>query len=510
MGHYLGRLVIVICLAPASVASAQLPPVGVPRGVVRVELDGSLESFDKQFRDGHLESYAADLASPALGSDRMPLLAHADTSIGRIIGNPGYRINLGASGADAHADVGTGFLGLSLGLTNGITIFGRIPLVRTRVQSVTSLDPTTAAAGLSPGTAAQQPFITELDAALTTLSSKIAAGDYDANPAQKALAQATLTDATALRADLFTLLADPATASPALPTATSGTGAAITARITGLQTTLASNLNVTGFTLVPTLPATAMTKDELAQVVANRLALRSSEKPVSFRGDAEVGAALTLIDRWDRLGRRGGLRTAISGLVRLPTGHREQSDRLLDIGTGDGQTDIQVDAVVDVGAGPLGARFTGSYLRQLPSNISTRVTSPGQPLVGPERLALVRRDPGDIIALGVQPFYRLARTIALQAGVEQWSRSTDRVSYADPATALAGVDAALLAVDSKVNATLLSLGITYANPGGLRPGGKGLPVDASWAYERVLRSGGGRTPDTHAMRGSLRVYFGVW
>ena len=477
---------------------------------MRVELDGSLESFDKQFRDGHLESYAADLASPALGSDRMPLLAHADTSIGRIIGNPGYRINLGASRTDAHADVGTGFFGLSLGLTNGITIFGRIPLVRTRVQFVTSLDPTTADAGLSPGTTAQQPFIAQLDAALTTLNSKITAGDYDANPAQKALAQATLTDATALRADLFTLLADPTTASPALPTATSGTGAAITGRITALQTTLASNLSVTGFTLVPTLPTTPLTGAELAEIDATRLALRSSERPVSFRGDAEVGAALTLIDRWDRSGGRGGLRTAISGLVRLPTGRREQSDRLLDIGTGNGQTDIQVDAVVDVGAGPLGARFTASYVRQLPSNILTRVTSPGQPLVGPERLALVRRDPGDIIALSVRPFYRLARTFALQAGVEQWSRSTDRVFYADPATALAGVDAALLAVDSKVNATLLSLGVTYANPGALRPVGKGLPVDATLAYERVLRSGGGRIPDTHAVRGSLRVYFGLW
>jgi hypothetical protein len=57
---------------------------------------------------------------------------------------------------------------------------------------------------------------------------------------------------------------------------------------------------------------------------------------------------------------------------------------------------------------------------------------------------------------------------------------------------------------------MLSVGITYANPGGLRPGGRGLPVDASWAYERVLRAGGGRVPDTHRVAARLRMYFGVW
>jgi hypothetical protein len=473
-----------------------------------VDLDGTLESFDQQFNSGHLESYAADLASPALGSDRMPLLANADASIGRIIGNSGYRLNLGALSADAQASVGTGFFGLSLGLTNGITIFGRMPLVRTKVQSVSTLDPTAADAGLNPGESLQLPFFNEFDAALTTLSGKLAAGDYDANPAQKALAQSTLTDATALRSDLFGVLADPATASPALPTTASAAGAALTGRVTALQSTLAGSLNVTGFTEAPALPQTVFTSDELAQVINNQLDLRTSQSPVSFRGDAEVGAAVTLVDGWDRGPKRGGFRAALSGLVRLPTGVRDRSDRLLDIGTGDEQTDVQIDLVTDVGGGPIGARLTGSYVRQLPSDIVTRVTSPSQPYVGPERLALVRRDPGDIIALGVQPFYRLARTLALKAGVQHWSKGEDQASYAG--AALPGVDAALLAVDSKVNATLLSIGITYANPGALRPGGKGLPVDASWSYERVLRSGGGRTPDTHALRGSLRVYFGLW
>jgi hypothetical protein len=483
----------------------------VPGGVVRLELDGTIETFDRRFRDGNREGYAADLSSPALGGDRIPLLADADSRIGRVIGNTSYRINLGGLATDGHADVGTGFLGLSLGLTSRITIFGRIPLVRTRAQSTMEPNSASADAGLNPGQTTQLPFFDEFDVALSTLSAKLAAGDYDANPTQKALAEATLADATVLRADLFGLLADPATASPALPVTTSAAGTAIGTRIVTLQNTLASNLDVPGFTLTPELPQTPLSEAELLQLLSSpTFALRLGESQVTFRGDAEAGVALTLIDRWDRGRHRGGFRAAVSGLVRLPTGRREQSDRPLDIGTGDNQTDIQVDVVTDVGSGPLGARLSATYVRQLPANILTRVTRPSQSLVGPDRLALVRWNPGDILALGVHPFYRLARTLAFQAGLDHWTRGSDGVSYASPANALPGIDPSILAEESKANATMLSLGITYANPAGLRPGGTGWPVDASWAYERVLRAGGGRVPDTHRVTGRFRVYFGIW
>jgi hypothetical protein len=513
LGHWVRRLGIVACLVLPGRLAGQLPPVGVPGGVLRVELDGSLATFDRRFLDGQREGYAADLTSLALGSDRIPALSDADSRIGRIIGNTGYRINLGKLSADAEGEVGTGFLGLSLGLSNAISVFGRIPLIRTRVQTALQLDPTSADAGLNPGIDQQAPFFSQMDASLATLSAKLAAGEYDANPAQKALAQATLADATTLRSDLFGLLADPLSASPVLPTAASVAGTVLDSRIVALQTTLATDLGVSGFTLTPSLPDAAITKSELTDMLtspAGPVAVRLSEAPVTSRGDAEVGASLTLVDRWDRSAHRGGFRTALSGLVRLPTGRREQSDRPLDIGTGEGQTDIQLGLVTDVGAGPLGVRLTGTYVRQLPSDIVTRVASPSQPFAGPDRVALVRRDPGDVFAIGVHPFYRLARTLGFTAGLDHWSRRADQVSYVDPAAAIPGVDANVLAENSKANATMLTVGLTYSNPGRLRPGGNGLPVDASWSYERVLRAGGGRVPDSHAFRAQLRVYFGVW
>jgi hypothetical protein len=489
-------------------AGAQLAPVGVPGGTLRVELEGSLATFDRQFRNGERESYGAALSSPALGSDRIPLLADAEQRIARIINSPGYRLNLGALTTDALADIGTGFLGLGIGLTNRITIFGRIPLVRSRVQTATGLNSTGADAGLNPGQTGQQPFFENFDAAIATLEGKLAAGDYNADPSARALAEATLAEATTLRADLFGLLADPITASPVVPTNASTTGAAVLGRIASLQATLASNLSVPGFDAAPQLAASPLGPDGLRQLLTSSLALRTDDTPVSFRGDAEIGAALTLVDRWDRGSRRGGFRTAVSGLIRLPTGVRERSDRPLDLGTGEGQTDIQVDLITDVGSGSFGARLGGSYVRQLSSDVQLRLTAPGT-FVGPERLAFVRRDPGDIIALNVQPFIRLARTFALQVGLQHWSRKVDQVSYRSPADALPGIDPSIVA-EPAANATMFSAGVTYSNPGRLQAGGTGLPVDAGMSYERVIRSGRGTVPNAHRVRGSFRVYFGLW
>ncbi len=490
--------------------SAQLAPVGVPGGTLRVELEGGLETFDRRFRNGQREGYGIDLSSPALGSDRIPILVDADARIGRIIGNAGYRLNLGLLTTDALADVGTGSAGLALGLSDRITIFGRIPLVRARVQTTTDLVSSSADGGLNPGQAGQLPFFQSFDAALASLSGKLAAGDYDADPATRALAEATLADATALRADLFGLLADPATASPVVPTSSSGTGTAVLARVAGLQNTLSSSLSVPGFTLAPALPAAPLDEDGLRQVLTGPLALRVGESSVTYRGDAEVGAAFTLMDSWDRGTRRGGIRTALSALVRLPTGLRDRGDTPLDIGTGNGQTDVQVDLVADLGAGAFGARLGGTYVRQLAADIQVRLAPPTQPFVGVDRLTFVRRDPGDVIAITVQPFLRLARTLALQAGVQHWSRKVDQVSYRSPADALAGVDPGVLAQETAANATMLSVGVTYANPGGLGAGGTGLPVDASWSYQRVVRSGNGRVPNTHLVKGQFRLYFGLW
>ena len=499
-------------LAPRA-ARAQLAPVGVPAGVVRIELDGAMDIWDSRYRDGTREPLGTDLSSSALGSDLLPSLADADARIGRITGVTGYALNLGKLTTDAQADVSTGFAGLALGLTRNITIFGRLPLVRSRVQASYQLDPATADAGLNPGATAEATFFSQFDASLTALGDRIAAGDFDGNPALKAQAQAALADGTALRGDLFGLLADPSTASPFVPTTGSTAGTAVAARVTALQTALASDFGVAGFTEPVALPADPATAADFVGFLADPagpIATRPGESKVTFRGDAEAGVALTLVDHWDRGSHRGGFRTAVEGLVRFPTGTVARSDRVLALGTGEGQTDLELRLTADLGAGNWGFRAEGDYNRQLAADYLLRVAAPTQPLAGSDRLPTVRRDPGDVLSLTVRPFYRLAPTLAIQGLASVWSRKADVVSYLTDADSIPGVDAAVVAEGTKAKATTLGIGITYSNLGRLREGGKSMPVDASWSYERVVKSSEGIVPNKHTFRARFRVYFGLW
>ncbi len=191
MGLCAPRLAVLACLLAPPAVRAQLAPVGVPAGTMRVDLDGVIETWDRRWRDGTREPLAADLSSPALGSDLLPSLSDADARIGRITGLSSYRLNLGALTADAQADQSRGVLGLALGVTRALTVFGRLPLVRSRVQTHLAFDASGADAGVNPGGAAQAPFFDQLDASLAALGGRIAAGEFDADPALKARAQST-------------------------------------------------------------------------------------------------------------------------------------------------------------------------------------------------------------------------------------------------------------------------------------------------------------------------------
>jgi hypothetical protein len=516
VGYGARCLGVLVCLAAPlaapRAASAQLPPVGVPPGVLRVEVDGNFDSWDKRFRDGTREPLATAFASSALGSDLLPVLAPYDTLIRRITGLGDFRLNLGSLGGDAHGEVSNATLGLALGVARAVTVFGRLPLARVRMQTTLAVG-TGGNAGLNPGTAAQAPFLDEFAVALTTLESQIAAGAYDADPARRALAEATLAQGAALFTDLLTLLGDPATAAPFIPTGGSDAGTALNARLAELQATLGTDLGVGGFASVPALPATPATAEEVSAFIGDPfgpVGVQPGDAEVTFRGDAEAGLAVTIADRWDRDGKRGGFRAAAEGLVRFPTGERARNDRLLAVGTGDGQTDFEIRGVVDLGSGNLGLRLEGGYNRQLAADVLEAVAPPTQPFPTRSLITTVRLDPGDVTTLAIRPFWRVARTFALVGSLERWSRGEDEAEYRSPDDAIPGVEPAVLAQETDASATVVTVGVTYSNPGALRPGGTGLPVDAGWTYERIVGASGGIVPDIHRIRGRFRVYFGIW
>ena len=133
-------------------------------------------------------------------------------------------------------------------------------------------------------------------------------------------------------------------------------------------------------------------------------------------GDFEVGAVYTLIDA-------PRFRLAATGIVRFPTGLADRPDDFFDVGTGQGQTDIEGRLTADFVRGPLGARLSAGYNRQLAGTLERRISA--APLAYAATLAEVSRDPGDEMTLGFEPFLRLAPGFALTLGVHRWSRGAE-------------------------------------------------------------------------------------
>ncbi len=499
MRHEARGLVLGMVLAlGGSSLRAQMPSVGVPKGHLRIEIGGEFATVNGTLFGG--DRPYADAWNADIGEAFIPEMAGTDARIRTITGNGSYRLSAGRSSVVASTQVGRGIIGAALGLSHKLTIFGTLPFVRTRAQTQIGLDTTGSDAGLAPLLSANTAFLGQFDAALAKLADSIAAGKYAG--AQLTLANQTLADGTAIRDAMVGLFGDPATAAPLIPTDSSATGIAVRGAISDLQTTLAG-LSITGWSSQPTLADHRLTDAEYQSFLTSP----SGEVGSIFRGDqvlqrpgdAEVGVVYTVVDR-------PSLRIAATGLVRLPTGLLDRSENFFDLGTGDGQTDLEGRVAADVARGMFGARVSFGYNRQLEATLQRRIFAPSQPIAYAYRAAEITRDPGDEVTIGVEPFVRLAPGFAFSAGAIHWSHGADVVSYAG--AAIPGVAASDLAIGTKRSSTALQAGLTYSSLAGIT--GRGTPIEARWAYRTVVSASGGRVDKTKTLVFQFRAYYKLW
>ncbi len=518
--HRYVQLGAILFLAAAGPLSAQLAPVGAPKGTLRVDFRGSFESVDQRIFGGHTEDYLADFGSAALGSDRLPGLRSADSLLSAILGQSGSRLNLGTQRANGQLTIGTGTIGAALGITSRLTLFGNIPLVTTRVQAHVALDSAAANAGLNtalPGhtdNGAAVAFFTGFDNALATLDNGITNGSYSG--AQLALAQSISARAAALRDQLRALTIDPGTATNFLPSRGSAAGQQILAQIQALQDTLSTSLSVSGFTGAPFLPASRLSDADFASAIGDQLgpiaAFPLAESKIARMGDMDVGATYTFIDDFDRPGTTGGFRFAVSGLLRLPTGQRDNPNNLLDVGTGNGRYEAGASGTADVSGRVWGARFTGGYLVRFPALRVRRLAAPSEAYPDASRLTNIRFNAGDILSVGVQPYIRVARNLALVSQVDYQRIGSDRNAYDQPSDSIGGLNPNILSLGPR-SSLAVGVGISYVGRSAheCEPGKRcGWPVEASWNYTTVVQGSGDRVLKFRTTRLEIRWYQRIW
>ncbi|MFN8650284.1 MAG: hypothetical protein U0133_00085 [Gemmatimonadales bacterium] len=517
-------LILVLGAAPLR---AQLAPVGAPKGTFRFTVGGEFTAADQRIYGGHEEDYLADFGSRALGSDRFAFLRAVDSVVGATIGQGGYRVNLGAVTAHGQFTVGTGTIGGAIGITRQLTLFANIPFVTLRVKANLAKDSASGDAGFNPahptlgnsaGQAAAGTFFADFTAALATLDARIAGGSYNGDPQQLAIAQAIAARGAAIRDGLAGITTG-TDASPFLPTTGSTAGLAIAAAIRGLQDTLSNTLGVaSSFTEAPVLADGLLGPTDVTQFVNNQAgpvaALPLATSTISRIGDMDVGAVLTVIDRFDRRGHApGGFRLATLASLTLPTGLRDNPNDLLHVGTGNGRYELRVAGIADLGTGSWGARLTGGYTRKFSALRVRRVAGPGDAYALASRLSNVNYKAGDVLEVGAQPFFRLARNFALSGSVDYWREAAGSATYYRASDVIPGVPASLLAAESARRTFLVGGGVTYVGRAvreceeGRRCG---LPIDASWRFSRVVYATGGRVPEIWTTRMEIRWYQRLW
>ncbi len=503
----------------ASSGASQLPPLTVPKGRLRADITASFTTASERLRNGTRESLAADFVRAGLGSDFFAGLEPADSLLRQLTGLGDARIDLGASSASQLVTTGVGGVGLAYGMTDRLTVFGHLPIHRVKVRSTFGFDGANGGAGFNPadptfghgnGQAQTAAFFTQFDNALNAIQNQLATGGYDHDPTLRALAEQTVAAGTTLRQDLHALLLGAGTASYFLPLATSTAGAALLGKVTALQSTIAGPLMVNGFSGLPALPATTLSAEDFDGFLtsgAGPIAGTLATPVLNAIGDIELGAAYALADRLPASGSGRGYRLAAQGLVRLRTSRRETANRFFDVGTGERQPDVEFSVVGDGLMGRLGVRARVEYTLQLSGRAQQRIGLPGQPVAFANRLAAVTRNPGEMIALGLTPFVRLAETFALTGGAVWRRKAADQVTLLEGQEEIPGAPPALLAEESDGSWTTATVGFSFSFPSTTRNGAPRLPIDAGMMWEGVVGSSGPlRVPKASGVRLWLRLY----
>ncbi len=501
-----------LCVLPRPARGQAIDARLVPPGVLRIGFIPQYQSWDHVFaEDGSVNPLGKYLSAAGTSTSLFPSLTGAEVAVRAITDSQNYRLSLGSVTTTVDADVRRFPFELSLGVTRWLTLTATVPIVVTRVNAALASDSTKGNAGwnqatFESGNAAGRTLIAtllaQLESSATALEGRIASGSYGCpGSATCAQAQSLATHTRALRTNLIALsgVGLAGTLPPAAPLATSAEGTAIQARIRTIADSLLT-FGVSGPIGSMPLPSGRLTGAQVSSILGSTSFGLDATLPAYTKrphlGDIEVGTRLGLVQR-------PKVRIALSGTARLPTGTLDSPDNLVDIGTGDRQTDFVggFEAATEAGAVSLAAG--GSYTLQLPGNLVRRVTTPDHPIVPASTSALVRRDLGDILSVSAYPALQLTSGFRVYGSVDYYRKGVDRFQATSGTITPSPT---LLEQQTAMRALSVGGGIAYR--GLARTAG--FPAEAGLSFQRAVSGSGGFAPKATVITMYLKGFCRLW
>jgi hypothetical protein len=535
-------------LSAASAVAQRVLGIGddaftLPKGTLRVGATTQWQRYNERFTDtgpNGTEPLGRAFNIDSVGPREFEFLTPVQSAIRSLSGVSDFRLSIGRLVTKLNANVSTTPIVVEFGLTSRLTVALNVPYMETRMDVAVNMNPgrSEGNVGVNPtlisalstfARAANTSVATGFSSAVSALQARLTAcqqnpagtgcGPINSNRPQ---AQALVTDAAAV-ADAIARVYGSATRDGMAFVPRAGTAAqtAINTRIDALSGQFATFLGAPTSIPHPFAALTPATVGDIQAVLTNpTFGIESDSLKTMTKygiGDIELGAKFLLLDSFSgrtraRMTARGfNYRVAVGALYRFGTGKGPLPDRLVDIGTGDGQNDVELQLASDL---LFGSRYwmsiAGRYGIQMADQPELRVLA-GPDLVFPAlyRQQVVDRQLGNYIEMQVTPRYVVNDYFALSAQYTYRSKSQDHYTGSFAAKDVNGTDvtfdASALDIESERSEQRVGGGITYSTYRAFDRGKTGLPIEVSLMHAQTL-SGSARQPKAFTTQVQLRFY----
>ena len=519
---------VILALSVPDVSAQVSDDTLVPRGHLRLQSTTSFTAWNSRFGE-RLEGGALVSGEETLGSDLtdesgtglFPAIADLEEHLRALSGDGAYSGVLGATSARVGQDVTRVDLGAHFGVFDWLTVGVVVPLMKTHttVEVAVSQIGGGSDLGINPTIAESSAVQSFLDALSAAHSSSLAraATLCSVDPAGGACSAA---ESLAGRVASFSSSSAGAySASAFFPMQGSVIAQALADAAAALDVDLA-DAGLGGIGATMTFATELLTGESLADAPStpafgiNGTALRGLTSLWTI-GDVELSALGRILEGEVRdsgsVAPRLSYSLAAGALVRLGTGLVDADDAFLDLGTGDGQMDVEARVVGFLGVGShVGVHVGLQYGVQQAMSLLRRVAPPELVMPPIHTLRAVRWSPGSYFTLNIEPVWRLSPGLSALASYSLYSKGLD--SYSILGEELEGsipVDITDLERESGVTVHRAGFGLRYSTLEPWRTGEASRPLELHFRVMSSIAGSGGHTPVASRVEFGIRLFRGI-
>lgn len=529
MRRTLAFALVILALSTGQAIAQVSDDTLVPQGHLRLQFNPSFTAWDSRFGEraegGALisgkEALASDLTDDS-GASLFPAVADLESHLRALSGNATYSGVLGATSGRVSQDVTRIDLGVHVGVFDWLTVGVLVPLMKTHtsVDLAVRQNGVGSDLGISPMVAEADGVQRFLDALSSAHTSSLAQATTlcSADPTSGACSMA---QSLASRVGSFSVSSAGAySASAFFPIA----GSPIAQSLTDVVATLDADLAGAGLSGIgaPIVFATELLSQQSLVDAPTVGAFGINGSPLQgFNklwglGDVELSALARVLEgqMGDSTSSAPRLSYSVAAgmLVRLGTGAVDEPDVFLDLGTGDGQMDIEARVLGFLGfGGRMGVHLGVRYGVQQAYSLVKRVAPRDLVMTQASSLRAVRWSPASYIGIDLEPFWRLSPELSALASYRLYSKGTDSYSIiGEDQAGSVPVDITDLERESGITVHRAGLGLRYST---LEPWRAGLASRPMELHVRVISSiagSGGHTPVATTVEFGVRLFRGIW